>query len=277
MKSLVEKVAVVTGGGSGIGRSIALALADAGAHVAVADIQADKADAVATEVRARGVRALALACDVAKPDQVMQLADRAYEVFGRVEILCNNAGVSMRPYRGIAETTMEDWHVLYGVNLWGVVHGLQAFLPRMKRQPGEKHVVNTASLAGLVPMESHAIYSSSKAAVVNLSEALAREVAPHGIGVTIFCPGPVPTNLKDNLDAIRGANREEQRRTYESIPMPTFDRMAKLALASSGPVGTMVCNAILDNTLYLHTAPLPGDWVAERTWLQYGPQTLGRT
>ncbi|HSV84420.1 MAG TPA: SDR family NAD(P)-dependent oxidoreductase [Ramlibacter sp.] len=277
MKSLDGKIVVITGAGSGIGRAIALALAGAGSHVVVADIQAEKAEAVADEVRGRGVRTLAVSCDVSDAQSVMALADRAYAEFGRVDILCNNAGISMRPYRGIAETTMQDWHVLYGVNLWGVVHGLQAFLPRMKRQPGEKHVVNTASLAGLVPMESHAIYSSSKAAVVNLSEALAREVAPHGIGVTILCPGPVPTNLKENLDAIRGADRPEQQRTYETILMPTFDRMASLALTCIEPVGAMVCNAILDNAMYLHTAAMPGDWVAERTWLQYGPHALGRT
>jgi len=273
MKSIVEKVAVVTGGGSGIGRSIALALAEAGAHVVVADIQADKAEAVAAEVRARGVRTLALACDVARPEQVAQLADRSYEAFGRVEILCNNAGVSMRPYRGIVDTTMEDWHFLYGINLWGVVHGLQAFLPRMRRQEGDKHVVNTASLAGLLPMEAHAIYSSSKAAVVNLSEALARELAPHGFGVTILCPGPVPTNLKDNLAVIRGHDARE----FEQMPMPTFERMAKFPLDDVAAVGVMVRNAILDNAMYLHTVAVPGDIVAERVHLQYGPATVGRT
>lgn len=276
MNNLHDKVAVVTGGGSGIGRAIAMALARAGSHVVVADIQAEKAESVAAEVRAHGVRALAARCDVSDAHAVNELANRAYAEFDRVDILCNNAGITMRPYRGIADTTMEDWHGLYGINLWGVIHGLQAFLPRMKRQPGDKHVVNTASLAGLVPMEAHAIYSSSKAAVVNLSEALAREVAPHDIGVTILCPGPVPTSLKDNLDAIRGAQRAEHQRSYEAIPMPTFERMARFGLDSAEPVGTMVCNAILHNTLYLHTAPLPGDLVAERTWLQYGPQTLGR-
>jgi NAD(P)-dependent dehydrogenase (short-subunit alcohol dehydrogenase family) len=276
MKSLSDKVAVVTGAGSGIGRAIAIALADAGTHVVVADIQGGKAASVSAEVRSRGVRSLDLACNVADAASVQALADRAYAEFGRVDILCNNAGVSMRPFRGIAETTMEDWQFVYGVNVWGVVHGLQAFLPRMKRQAGEKHVVNTASIAGLIAMEAHAIYSSSKAAVVNLSEALAREVAPHGIGVTILCPGHVPTSLRDNLDAIRGADRAELQRQYETIEMPTHALFHGLALDSPEPVGRMVCHAILDNTLYLHTVPMPAGLGAQRMELQFGPGTLGR-
>ena len=277
MKHLHDKVAVITGAGSGIGRAIALALADAGTHVVAADIQPDKAQAVAAEVASRGVRSLAVACDVSRPDALAALADQSFGCFGRVDILCNNAGTSIRPYRGIAETTLKDWQFLYGINFWGVVHGLHAFLPRMRQQDGDKHIVNTASLAGMLPMEAHAIYSSSKAAVVNLSEALSRELSAQEFGVTILCPGPVKTDLQKNIAAVhKGIDTTQSGRSFEQLPMPTLDFMGRLHMPSAQEVGTMVRNAILDGTLYLHTAPLPDDLVSERQRTLYGEATLGR-
>jgi NAD(P)-dependent dehydrogenase (short-subunit alcohol dehydrogenase family) len=274
MDTLKNKTAVVTGGGSGIGRSIALALADAGAHVVVADIQEAPASAVADEVRARGTRGLAVACEVAKHAEVVSLADWAFAEFGVVDILCNNAGVSWRPYRSILDATLDDWRFMLGINLWGVLHGLDVFLPRMKRQPSKKHIVNTASLGGLVPLEGHSPYSSSKAAVVGLSEAIAGELAPYGFGVTILCPGPIPTNLGENAKRLRGEVPPETQRRFEPVATPTIERMATFTMPSVDPVGAMVCRAILSNTLYLHTAPVPGDLVADRLHTWFGPQTL---
>lgn len=274
MDTLKNKTAVVTGGGSGIGRSIALALAAAGARVVVADIQTAPALAVADEVRARGTRALAVNCDVSKHDNVVSLADQAYEEFGAVEILCNNAGVSWRPLRSILDATLDDWRYMLGINLWGVVHGLDAFLPRMRRQTGAKHIVNTASLGGLVPLEGHSLYSSSKAAVVGLSEAIAGELAPHGFGVTILCPGTIPTNLGDNSKRLRGEVPPEVQHRFEPVATPAIDRLATFSMPSVDPVGDMVCRAILGNTLYLHTAPIPGDLVADRVHTCFGSQTL---
>jgi NAD(P)-dependent dehydrogenase (short-subunit alcohol dehydrogenase family) len=276
MKNLKDKTAVITGAGSGIGRAIALALAEAGTNIVVADIQEPTATAVAGEVRARGVRALPVTCDVARHGSVITLAERAYAEFGAVDILCNNAGVSWRPYRGIVDATLDDWQFILGINLWGVIHGLDVFLPRMRRQDGEKHIVNTASLGGLLPLEGHVPYSSSKAAVVSLSEAIAHELKPHGFGVTILCPGPVRTNLGENVDRIRGEAASARNR-FEPIETPTMDRIKSLSLPSAEPVGVMVRNAILDGTLYLNTLPVPDDLVAERTRLQYGPSTIGRT
>ena len=272
MKTLQDKVAVITGAGSGIGRAMALALAESGAHVVAADIQSDTADAVAAEVRARGVQALGVGCDVAQADQVHALADRSYAQFGRVDILCNNAGITWRPFRGVADASLDDWRRILGINLWGVLHGLDAFLPRMRRQPGEKHIVNTASLAGLMPMSGNAAYSGSKAAVVSLSEAMAIELAGEGFGVTIFCPGQVPTNLRANTLRLQG---DEPARRFDPVPVPLMKRSAEFALDSVEPVGAMVCNAILANTLYLHTRAVPADMLAERIHLQYGPQTVG--
>ena len=165
------------------------------------------------EVRARGVRSLAVKCDVSQLDSVTSLADQAYSEFGQVDILCNNAGVSWRPFRAVFDATLEDYRFVFGVNFWGVLHGLNAFLPRMKRQAGEKHIVNTASLAGLIPMSGHTAYSSSKAAVIALTEAMAPELAPHGFGVTIFCPSRVPTDLKKNTSLAH--RRKVRRRTAQ--------------------------------------------------------------
>lgn len=274
METLKDKIAVITGGGSGIGRSIALALADAGTHIVVADIQESNAVAVAAEVRERGTRALPITCDVAKHGQVVSLADQAFAEFGAVDILCNNAGVSWRPYRSIFDANLGDWHFVMGINFWGVVHGLDVFLPRMRRQQGQKHIVNTASLGGLVPLEGHSPYSASKAAVVGLSEAIAGELAPHGFGVTILCPGSVPTNLGANAVKLRGESPSDAQRQFEPVATPTMERLAKFIMPSVDPIGAMVCRGILSNTLYLHTSPIPGDLIADRLHTWFGSQTL---
>jgi NAD(P)-dependent dehydrogenase (short-subunit alcohol dehydrogenase family) len=274
LQTLKDKTAVVTGAGSGIGRSIALALADNGANVIVADIQEATADAVAKEVGERGVRSLAVKCDVSLHDSVTGLADRAYTEFGSVDVLCNNAGISWRPYRSVLDATLDDWKLILGINLWGVIHGLDVFLPRMRKQVGEKHIVNTASLAGLVPHEGHAPYSASKAGVVGLSEAIAGELAPYGFGVTIFVPGAIPTNLGENTNRIHSEKQGSAARTFEPVSTPVMDRVKTFALSSVDPIGAMVCKAILANTLYLHSAAVPGDLVADRIHTQYGGSTL---
>jgi NAD(P)-dependent dehydrogenase (short-subunit alcohol dehydrogenase family) len=274
VNELKGKVAVVTGGGNGIGRSIALALARRGTHVVVADIQHGPAAAVAEEVRATGVRALAVTGDVAKHADIVTLADQAYAEFGAVDILCNNAGISWRPYRSILDATLDDWRFMLGINLWGVIHGLDVFLPRMRKQSGPKHVVNTASLGGLVPLEGHSIYSSSKAAVIGLSEAIAGELAPHGFGVTILCPGSVPTKLGESTIRVHGEVPEETRKHFEPVATPTMERVNAFAISSADVVGEMVCEAILTNRLYLHTGTVPGDLVADRMHTWFGSQTL---
>jgi len=135
MKTLQGKTAVITGAGSGIGRAIALTLAEAGTRIVVSDIL-EEATAVASEVRERRVEALPIVTDVAHHESVIALAEEAYDRFGTADILCNNAGVSWRPFRTILEASMADWKFLFGVNLCGVIHGLDVFLPRMRKQSG---------------------------------------------------------------------------------------------------------------------------------------------
>jgi NAD(P)-dependent dehydrogenase (short-subunit alcohol dehydrogenase family) len=207
VKSFAGKVAVVTGGGSGIGRALALALARDGARIVVADV--DEADGGETVrlAAAAGAEAMAVRTDVADRRQIEVLADRVYERFGATHVLCNNAGVVV--HGGLDAATWEDWQWVMGVNLWGVVHGLLAFVPRMIAGGEGGHVVNTASMAGLIASQGLGVYNTTKYAVVGLSETLAKDLRPHGIGVTVVCPMGVATRIRqagrNRPAALRGA------------------------------------------------------------------------
>jgi NAD(P)-dependent dehydrogenase (short-subunit alcohol dehydrogenase family) len=190
---LAGRVAAITGGGSGIGAALARACADAGMDVAVADVEAAKAEASAADVRARGRRALAAAVDVRRPAEVEGFAQRTFAELGGCDLVCNNAGVLVL---GLThERSLEDWEWVLGVNLWGVIHGVRAFVPRLLAQGRGGHVVNTASIQGLVPGPANGCYTTAKFAVVGLSESLRLDLAPHGIGVSVLCPGPVKTGI----------------------------------------------------------------------------------
>jgi NAD(P)-dependent dehydrogenase (short-subunit alcohol dehydrogenase family) len=189
------KVAVVTGGGSGIGRSLALAFAKRGARIVLADIEKPAVDAVANELERAGSEVLALRVDVADARQVAHLAEAAYEAFGNVHVLCNNAGIAVGGR--IKDVSLEEWDWVLRVNLFGVIHGLHAFLPHMLASGEPGHIVNTASLAGLVSAPGLAPYSASKYAVVAISEALAQECAGTNVGVSVLCPGWVKTRIAE--------------------------------------------------------------------------------
>jgi NAD(P)-dependent dehydrogenase (short-subunit alcohol dehydrogenase family) len=185
---LQERTAVVTGAASGIGRATAAALGTAGCRVVLADVEPAALDDAVAELRSAGVDCCGVVTDVADAESVAALARAAVDAYGGVHVLCNNAGVSVR--RPIAEQTLDDWRWVIGVDLWGVIHGLNAFLPLLTAQPSA-HVVNTASVAGLVPFALGGPYNAAKAAVVALSETLhleLAELAPH-VGVSVVCPG----------------------------------------------------------------------------------------
>jgi len=199
MKNLAGRVAVVTGGGSGIGLGMAEAFAAEGMSVVLADVDATRLEGAVERVeRAGAAGTLAVPTDVGDPDAVQELARRAVDAFDAVHVLCNNAGVSAIGY--LWQTPIEDWRWLLGSNVLGVVHGLQAFVPLLLEQD-EAHVVNTASMAALASSPGMGAYIASKHAVVGLSKALRADLStrwPH-VGVSVICPGEVASNLADSV------------------------------------------------------------------------------
>ena len=235
LTGFADRVAVVTGGGSGIGRALALAFAREGAHVVVADLDEAAMGETCGAVQALGRGALAVRTDVADLAQVEALADRAYRRFGAVHLLCNNAGVVVSG--GLEHATRQDWQWLIEVNLWGVIHGLLAFLPRMIAQGPGGHVLNTASMAGLVASQGLGIYNTTKYAVVGLSETLAKDLRPYGIGVSVLCPMGVATRIREaergRPAALRNPSGRERAPSVQLIGRTlTPEEVAEQALAA---------------------------------------------
>jgi len=210
--NLAGKVAVVTGAGSGIGRATALALARHGARVHLADIDTHAAEAVAAEIEAAGGSAAAHTLDVADAAAVEALADSVFAEERCVDILHNNAGIGHGA--NIEATTVEDWQRVISVNLLGVAYGVQAFVPRMLAQGRPASVINTASMAGIVPTAKMAPYCASKFGVVGMSEALNAELSKRGIHVSAICPGIIDTPIVAS-GIMRGEVAEIQQRATE--------------------------------------------------------------
>ena len=189
MREFKGRVAVVTGGASGIGRALAGAFAGEGMKVAIADVESRALEKTAGELRARGAEVLAVVTDVSKRESVQALADRVFATFGACHILCNNAGVGA-PSAPVWETTPNDWAWIYGVNVMGVVHGIHAFVPRMLASGDEGLVINTSSGdGGIEPLPDQAVYASSKAAVSIITECLGAQLAAQGnLRAMVFYP-----------------------------------------------------------------------------------------
>ena len=239
MKDLAERIAVITGAASGIGRACALALAGAGVRIVVADIDVAGANELAAAASGPE-RALAVGCDIGEPQTFEELKAAALAHFGRVEIVMNNAGVlsSGRP----EELPLAEWQRVIDLNLMSVVRSNAAFLPLLIAQR-EGHIVNTASFAGLYSYAFDRLpYAASKAAVIQLSEGLALYLKPQGIGVTCLCPGPVQTGI------MRGAKHFSSGLDMRG-PGPQF------GLLEPEAVGAMVVEAIRNDVFMLPTHP----------------------
>lgn len=197
MQTLRGGTAVITGAASGIGLALARRAASEGMDVVLADVDDAGLEAAAAGLDlapGRGVERVR--CDVSDPDAVEALADRAYARFGSVELLCNNAGVGGGGE--VAELDRKDWAWVLGVNLWGVIHGVTSFLPRMLEGGAPAHVVNTASMAGFFAAPGMAPYAVSKFGVVALSESMRAELAGSAVGVSVLCPGWVSTRIHES-------------------------------------------------------------------------------
>jgi NAD(P)-dependent dehydrogenase (short-subunit alcohol dehydrogenase family) len=195
MQELKEKVAVITGGASGIGLAMAEAFGGEGMKLVIADIQPDSLDEAVAGLRAKGFDAIGVLTDVSKLESVEALARETLKAFGKVHVIVNNAGVSITGPTW--KMTLDDWRWVYDVNFWGVVHGVKVFTPILIEQGETAHIINTASLASFIGTGEHAPYSSSKAAVLSISQSIYSELRALDtqIGVSVVCPGMVATQI----------------------------------------------------------------------------------
>ncbi len=262
----MHTVAVITGAARGIGRGLAERFAAEGMAVVLADIEEEPLANLEADLCAKGATVLAVKTDVSNAEDVENLAVQTYDTFGAVHILCNNAGVVCS--RPIWEHTVADWEWVLGVNLWGVIHGIRTFVPRMLAQDTECHIVNTASILGLVRGPGEGIYKVSKHGVVTLSETLADELAQKGsqIQVHVLCPGWVRTGILDSVrnrpDALQ--NPTEKTQLQQTIGASRNVRAEMEAGMSPVEVAEHVYKAIQTGTFYIFTHPEHKTWIQVR-------------
>jgi NAD(P)-dependent dehydrogenase (short-subunit alcohol dehydrogenase family) len=255
MRELAGKTAFVTGGASGIGFGLGAAFAQAGMKVMLADIETDALAEAVKSLHDFGPNVRGVACDVADPVSVERAAKASFQAFGNVHVVCNNAGVAAAG--GIDNISLDNWRWVLDVNLMGVLHGIRTFLPHIRAHGEGGHIVNTASMAGMNSGLGFSPYVASKFAVVGMSEGLATQLKPFGIGVTVLCPGYVRTRIGES-----GRNRPQR---YGATQTPDPASPAGLLIAQiaerlqSGldpsDVASRVLAAIREDELYVFTHP----------------------
>lgn len=250
MNELGGKVAVITGAASGIGRALAEQCAHEEMKVVLADVEVAALEETEDTLRTKGAEVLAVPTDVADGESVATLAQKTLDHFGAVHLLCNNAGVAVGG--PIWQASLTDWEWVLGVNLWGVIHGIRTFVPMMLAQEEACHIVNTASIAGLVSTPGLGVYNVTKHSVVTLSETLYQEVQMAGshIGVSVLCPGWVKTRIG------------ESQRNRPGVDNPTPSRLGSGAMAEAiangltpQEVATQVLDAVREQRFYVLTHP----------------------
>lgn len=251
------KVAVITGGASGIGKATALAMARRGTDIVLGDINGRRLGETAQAIAALGRNVIAVHCDVSRDRDVEQLAATALANAGQVDILFNNAGVICRG--ALEALSLADWEWQFGINVFGAVRGIKAFLPHMLER-GSGYIINTSSVAGLFALTGEgAPYIASKFAVVGLSEALALYARPRGIGVSVLCPGSVDTNLLETRRSIgmtpeREVSEAEQAETVQGNTLMTPEQ-----------VGDVVVEAVEHNRFFILADPMHQGTLMRRT------------
>lgn len=251
MKNVKGKTAFITGAASGMGLGMARAFANAGMKLMLADIDQEQLAEVEKEFKANKIDVGTIVCDVTQRDQVVAAADATIERFGKVHVLCNNAGINVGGT--YEELSQQDWDWVIGVNQLGVQYGISAFLPKIKLHGEEGHIMSTSSMAGMVNAgPGWAPYNASKFAVVIMSEVLKSELKGTDIGVSVLCPGAVSTNI---IDAAK--HRPEEFGSSGDKPAIPGDDMAQFLELGLDPdvVGRLVLEGILQNQFYLFTDP----------------------
>jgi len=261
MKSVAGKVAFVTGGASGMGLAMARSFTAAGMKVVIADVEQAALDRVKAEFAASNAQALTLRVDVTDREAMEHAANETERAFSKVHVVCNNAGVVVGG--AVDEMTYRDWDWVTGVNLAGVINGVETFVNRIKSHGEGGHFVNTASMAGHLAIPGLSVYNTTKFAVVGLSEAMRIDLARHNIGVSVLCPGVVNTQIFDSGRNRPKALQRDDRDTASLVlqtEVPDSERAARMQelLARAldpAVVGDMVLSAIQTNELYIFTHP----------------------
>ncbi|MFM1987914.1 MAG: hypothetical protein RJA99_871 [Pseudomonadota bacterium] len=254
MKDFAGKVAVITGAGSGFGREFARIGAKLGMRLALADVQADALAATVAELEGQGAQVFGERTDVSKAEDVERLAARTLDAFGGAHLLFNNAGVAVG---GLAwESSVRDWEWVLGVNVWGVIHGVRVFTPILLAQDEPGHIVNTASVAGLVNPQMMAVYNVSKHAVVSLSETLYHDLRMVNakVGVSVLCPAFVPTgiNASDRNRPADLANEAPPTPSQQALKAQ-LDKAVSSGKITAEQVGAITFDAIREERFYVIT------------------------
>jgi NAD(P)-dependent dehydrogenase (short-subunit alcohol dehydrogenase family) len=248
MRELAGKTAFVTGGAAGIGFALGRAFAEAGMNVMLADIETDALAAAVKSLDNVGPGVRGIICDVADPASVGRAAGASFEAFGNVHVVCNNAGVAAAG--GIDNISLDNWRWVLDVNLMGVVHGIAAFLPHIRGHGEGGHFVNTASMAGMTGGLGLSPYTASKFAVVGLSEGLAAQLQPLGIGVSVLCPSYVRTGIGES-----GRNRPQRYGSGPTLDPASPAAAVFAAIAAQVQAGLDPAAVVRNDELYVFTHP----------------------
>lgn len=261
MKQFEGKVAVITGGASGFGKEFARIGAQLGMKLVLADVQEDALDTTVAEFKAQGVQVIGLRTDVSKAEQVQALADATMTAFGEVHLLFNNAGVGAGGL--LWENTQKDWDWVLGVNLYGVIHGVRIFTPLMlaaaQKDPSfQGHIVNTASMAGLLNPPAMGVYNVSKHAVVSLSESLYQDLSlvTEQVHCSVLCPYFVPTGISQSQrNRPAGLSNDAPPTRSQLVSQALSDKAVNSGKVTAADVAQMTFDAIRDESFYIYSHP----------------------
>jgi NAD(P)-dependent dehydrogenase (short-subunit alcohol dehydrogenase family) len=260
MKVFAGKTAVITGAASGIGLGLARTFARAGMSLVLSDIHQQRLDEALRNVRSLGAKAVAIPADVSQRADVQKIADAAMNEFGALHIACNNAGVTLHGKR-IWDVTPEEWDWIAGVNLHGVMHGIQIFLPLIQRHGGEGHIINTASIAGLqvAPHRRSGAYAATKFAVVALTESLWNDLRETPVGASVLAPAAVRTRIYQSNES----RPDRYGGPYETDSLSPLQQELANGL-DPDTVGERVMRAIRARELYIFTHMQTKEWLLAR-------------